>query len=100
MPVPAVANEPPVPITKAPVVFVELVSPLNGADVAAIVPVPLVVNDPPVPTVIVAVEFVPVVNPLNELAGTAAHDGMPADKVKTWPFDPAPSLVYAPAPVP
>jgi hypothetical protein len=100
VPVPVAANDAPVPITNAPVVFVALVIPLNGVEVAAIVPVPLVVKDPPVPTVIVAVEFVPVVNPLNELAGTAAHDGMPADKVKTWPFDPAPSLVYAPAPVP
>ena len=100
VPVPVAANDAPVPITNAPVVFVALVSPLNGADVAAIVPVPEVVNDPPVPTVIVAVEFVPVVKPLKDPAGAAAHEGMPADKVRTCPFEPAPNLVYAPAPVP
>jgi hypothetical protein len=44
------AREAPLPTTIAAVVFVELVTPLNGALVAVIVPVPVAESDDPMPT--------------------------------------------------
>ena len=94
--VPTEVNDEPV----TPAARVAPVRPEAGTAVAVIVPVPVTPKDAPVPTSIAAAVLVPPVRELNADAAGAAQLGTPAEIVRTWPADPAPSLEYVPAPVP
>jgi hypothetical protein len=98
VPVPEVVIEHPVPQTMAAVVFVELVIPLKGTLVAAIVPEPLTPRLAPVPTSIAAVELVALVIAENATAlPHASHSNpvvCPLWAVKHCPFEPTPSRAF------